>query len=146
LPAGRRPAAARGMGMIEAAAAIPLATWLTFYAAVVALNLSPGSDVLFISAAGAAGGRRAGAAAGIGVACGSLVHVALAAAGVAALIAASAWAFAALRWGGAAYLLWLAWGLWRAPAPVPAGPGAGGTRRAFLRGAVNCALNPKVSV
>ncbi len=88
--------------MIATVLAIPLATWLGFWSACVALNLTPGSDVMFISASGAAGGRGAGVAAGVGVAFGSLVHVALAVLGVAALIAASATAFAVLRWGGAA--------------------------------------------
>jgi threonine/homoserine/homoserine lactone efflux protein len=100
---------------------------------------------MFISASGAAGGHVAGAAAGLGVSAGSLVHVAIAALGVASLIAASEVAFDLLRYGGAAYLLYLAWGLWRAP-PPQAERGSRTVRRAFLRGALNNILNPKVSI
>jgi threonine/homoserine/homoserine lactone efflux protein len=131
--------------MPDTFAAIPLSTWIAFMLATWALNLTPGSDVMFISASGASGGRAAGIAAALGVSTGSLVHVALAVLGVASLIAASDLAFDLLRYGGAAYLLWLAWGLWRAPPSSP-GSGAGSVRRAFARGALNCILNPKVSV
>jgi threonine/homoserine/homoserine lactone efflux protein len=131
--------------MLETALAIPPATYAAFLAASLALNLTPGSDVMFISASGAAGGRGAGAAAGLGVSAGSLFHTLVAVLGVAALLRAHPAAFSALKYAGAVYLLWLAVGLWRAPAPGPRGGGAP-VRRAFLRGAANCALNPKVSV
>jgi threonine/homoserine/homoserine lactone efflux protein len=135
----------RAPAMIEAALAIPPATWLALVLATWALNLTPGSDVMFITASGAAGGTRAAVAAALGISAASLFHVGLAVLGVASLIAASDTALAVLRWGGAAYLVWLAVQLWRAP-PPPARPGAAAIRRAFLRGAVNNILNPKVSI
>ncbi|MFD1809700.1 LysE family translocator [Gemmobacter lanyuensis] len=67
---------------------IPLPQLLAFLAAGVVLNLTPGADVIFATASGMAGGPRAGAVAGIGVGLGGLWHVALAAAGVSALLAA----------------------------------------------------------
>lgn len=130
--------------MIETLLAIPPATWAAFLAAGIALNLTPGSDVMFISASAAAGGRRAGLAAAMGIVAGSLFHVLLAVLGVAALIQASQAAFLALKWGGAAYLLWIAVSFWRAPPPAPGRAAPAG--RAFRRGVVNCALNPKVSI
>lgn len=122
-----------------------IATLLAFLLASVALYVTPGADMMFISASGAAGGVRAGLAAALGVSLGSLFHIALAAGGVAALIAAHPAAYEALRWAGAAYLLWLAWRSWRAR-PAGSGEGAGRVGAAFARGALTNILNPKVSL
>lgn len=121
-------------------------TLLAFIAASLTLNLTPGPDLMFISASGAAGGPRAGIAAGLGVAAGCLWHVGLAAGGVAALLQAHPAAFDALRYAGAAYLLWLAIKAWRAPARIDAGRGMADVKRAFMHGALTNVLNPKVFV
>lgn len=131
---------------LQAVSTIPPATWAAFLLASWALNLTPGQDVLFIIANTLSGGRRAGMASGVGVSCGSLFHVALAVLGVAALIRASETAFMLLKWGGAAYLVWLAISFWRAPTMGEPGAGTADAGRAFWRGALNCILNPKVSV
>ena len=120
-------------------------TLATFLAASVALYLTPGADMMFISASGATGGRRAGIMAGLGVSIGSLSHTVFAVLGVAALIRTSPVAFDVLRYAGAAYLIYLAWQVWRAPPPEP-GEGATDGWRAFRRGALTNLLNPKVSV
>lgn len=117
----------------------------TFLGAGLLLNLTPGSDVMFASASGLAGGPRAGVAAAFGVALGGLLHTALAAAGLAALLAASPTAFEGLRWLGAGYLLFLAVKYWRA-GPAQGVAGAAGLRRAVRRGFVTNALNPKVAL
>jgi threonine/homoserine/homoserine lactone efflux protein len=121
-------------------------TLTTFMAASVALYLTPGADMMFISASGAAGGRGAGIAAAMGVSIGSLFHTVLAVAGVAALIQAHPAAYDALRYIGAAYLAYLAVVTWRAGPPEAAAPGARNIWRAFRRGALTNILNPKVSV
>jgi len=121
-------------------------TLTTFMAASVALYLTPGADMMFISASGAAGGSRAGIAAALGVSLGSLSHTVLAVVGVAALIAASPLAYDLLRYVGAAYLAYLAVVTWRAGPPDPAAVGARDVWRAFRRGALTNLLNPKVSV
>lgn len=132
--------------MIEALFALDGLTLVVFMAASVALYLTPGADMMFIMASGMAGGRRAGVAAAFGVSIGSLFHVALAAGGVAALIAAHPLAYDTLRFVGAAYLIWLAVQAWRAPALKGTADGSRNVWPAFRRGALTNMLNPKVSI
>lgn len=128
--------------MIGLIGAMPLHDYLAFLGAGLVVNLAPGPDVLFATASGLQGGPKVGAAAGLGVAGGALWHVALAALGLSALIAALPQALVVLKWGGALYLLWLAWKSWNAgqAAAVRAALTPG---RAFLRGALTNLLNPK---
>lgn len=77
-----------------------------FIVAGLLLNLTPGPDMAYIAARGAAGGFRAGAAATLGITAGCFVHTLAAATGLSLLLATSATAFAAVKWCGAAYLLY----------------------------------------
>ncbi|MQP74381.1 LysE family translocator [Stenotrophomonas sp. MYb238] len=116
------------------------------------LNLTPGPDVLYIVSRSLRGGRRAGFAAVAGISAGCLVHVALASLGLGVLLATSASLFVAIKWIGAAYLLWVGVRLLRstaAPAALREGiePGAGGTAswwQVFAGGFLTNVLNPKV--
>ncbi|SMX46289.1 LysE family translocator [Actibacterium lipolyticum] len=132
--------------MFELIASIPIATYLAFWAAGIVLNLAPGADVIFTTASGLRGGPRAGGLAGLGVGLGSLVHIALAAAGVSALLAAYPAAFTVLRWAGAAYLAWLAVKAWRAEGGLAEGQGAQTPLSAMRRGFLTNVLNPKVAL
>jgi len=123
-----------------------LVTLAAFLAASIALYLTPGADMMFISASGAAGGLRVGMMAGLGVSLGSLSHTVFAVLGVAALIQTSTLAYDVLRYVGAAYLIYLAVQTWRAPPPNPDADGAKNGWQAFRRGALTNLLNPKVSV
>ncbi|RME18360.1 MAG: LysE family translocator [Alphaproteobacteria bacterium] len=116
-----------------------------FVGAGVVLNLTPGADVMFASASGLAGGPRRGVAAALGVSLGSLLHGALAAFGLAALLAAWPSALAVVKAVGAGYLLYLARKTWGAPS-LAEGKGARGTGQAVWRGFVTNALNPKVAL
>ncbi len=84
-----------------------LHTLLLFVAAGLLLNLTPGPDVLFVSANAMRAGARAGVVAALGIAAGCLVHVGAAALGVSALLAASSTAFGVLKGLGALYLGWV---------------------------------------
>ncbi|RCW65557.1 LysE family translocator [Pseudorhodoferax soli] len=127
---------------------------LLFIAAGWLLNLTPGPDVLCIVRHALRGGVRAGIVAGLGITAGCFVHVAAAAIGVGALLAASATAFNVLKWVGAAYLVWtglrLLFGradaspLAQAEAAPPGAPVA--PRRVFLDGFWTNVLNPKVAL
>ena len=87
-----------------------------FLTAALLVNLTPGPDMLFVAGSSAVHGRRAGVLAALGVGAGCLLHVALAAVGLSALLAASATAFAVVKWAGAAYLVWVGVSMLRARA------------------------------
>ena len=95
---------------------------LAFFTVALLLALSPGPDNLFVLVQSATGGRRAGFAVVAGLMLGVMVHTLAVALGLAAVFAASATAFTVLKLLGAAYLLYLAWGAWRAPASSATGP------------------------
>lgn len=120
-------------------------TLLAFIPAGLALNLTPGADMMFCLGQGLKSGRRAAMAANFGIAVGGLVHTLLAALGLGALVAAHPAAFEAIRWLGVGYLLWLA------VAALRAGPGAlaptGQTfpvEKIFLQALIVNLMNPKV--
>lgn len=116
-----------------------------FIVASLTLLVVPGPAVLYIVARAIDDGRRAGVVSVLGLGAGSVVMVALAAFGVAALIAASPAAFDALRYAGAGYLAWL--GIRAALAPSAAGsamgPGGRSLRRVFWEGVLVSLSNPK---
>lgn len=113
----------------------------------VALTVAPGPDVIFLTSQGLAGGPRAGLSVALGLSSGLLVHTTLAALGVSALFTASPAAFNAVRWAGAAYMVWLAWGSFREqPATAGAKVLAGGPAALYRRGVIMNLLNPKVAL
>lgn len=123
----------------------PEKLWL-FVTSGIVLNLTPGADVMFATAAGLRGGARPGAAAGLGVGLGALWHTLLAALGISALLTAWQGALVALRWAGAGYLLWLAWQSWRAGAGKVGTGGPLTTAEALHRSFLINAANPKVAL
>jgi threonine/homoserine/homoserine lactone efflux protein len=119
-----------------------------FVLAALLLLLTPGPAVLYIVARAIDQGRRAGLVSMLGVHVGTLVHIAAAAVGVSALLAASAAAFSVVKYLGAAYLVYL--GVRRILTRTPSGPAGPGReaqlRRAFLDGVVVNVLNPKTAL
>lgn len=122
-------------------------TLLSFVAAAVLLTFAPGPDVMYLLAKSLAAGTRQGVVLSMGLASGCLFHTTLVACGVAAFIQDNPAAFSALMYLGAAYLLYLAWGAFRAPAADLTLPGAADSFNAFAlyrKGLLMNALNPKV--
>ncbi|MCY7369631.1 MAG: LysE family translocator [Polaromonas sp.] len=134
---------------------------LLFIAAGLLLNLTPGPDVLYIVTNALRSGARAGMVAALGITAGCFVHIVAAALGVGALLTASGSAFAALKWLGAAYLIYVGLGLMlqrRAGAgsmPVVATNSiaacdrknwANGLKAVFFQGFWTNVLNPKVAL
>ena len=136
---------------------MPTDQLLLFIAAGLLLNLTPGPDVLYVVSHALRSGARAGMVAALGITAGCFVHIFAAAVGVSALMAASATAFALLKWAGAAYLVYVGLRLLR-PGPAalvsldaaPAGAAqpqdASAYRAIFVRGFWTNALNPKVAL
>ena len=127
---------------------IPLSDLLLFAAASVALALAPGPDNVFVLTQSALHGPRAGLLVTFGLATGLLVHTAAVALGVAAVFESSALAFELLKYAGAAYLLYLAWGAFRAGAGALSDGAtlAPGAARLYRRGIVMNVTNPKVAI
>lgn len=87
---------------------IPSAANLGLFAgAALVLLLIPGPAVLYIVARSAEQGRLAGLVSDLGIHAATLVHALAAAVGLSALLASSALAFSAVKYAGAAYLIWL---------------------------------------
>lgn len=126
---------------------MPVEPWvlLAFVPAGLALNLTPGADMMFTLAQGLKGGPRAGMAANAGIAVGGMVHTVVAALGLGALVAAHPVAFDVIRWGGVGYLLWLAVQSLRAgPMAARGDVAARSLGRVFVDGLMVNLLNPKV--
>ena len=120
-------------------------TLLAFIPAGLALNLTPGADMMFCLGQGLKSGRRAAMAANFGIALGGMVHTLLAALGLGALVKTHPAAFEAIRWLGVGYLLWLAVGALRAsPFAAEAQVTPASATRAFGQGLMVNLLNPKV--
>lgn len=132
--------------MVETLFSFEAATLIAFMGACFVLYLTPGADMMFTIASGAAGGPAVGVAAAMGISLGVLVHVSLAAAGLSALILAYPAAYDVVRYVGAAYLLYLAVQMWRSSPVEQAVGGARRMRRAFARGFLTNILNPKVAL
>ena len=122
-------------------------TLLLFAGATLLLLALPGPSVLYVVARTVEQGRAAGLVSVLGLETGALIHVGAAAAGVSALVASSPGAFAALRYGGAAYLLWLAARtLLRARGSSPAAAAPASRVQLFRDGVMVDLLNPKTAL
>lgn len=116
---------------------------LAFVPAALALNLTPGADMMFCLGQGLRSGPWPAIAASAGVSLGGFLHALAAGLGLSALVSALPWAFDAIRWIGVTYLLWLAWQTLRSGPTKGTAPGVS-AGRAFVQGLVVNLTNPKV--
>lgn len=130
---------------------------LLFVVAGLVLNLTPGPDVLYIVSNALRSGARAGVAAALGTSAGVFVHIFAATLGVSALLVASGTAFTALKWLGAAYLIYTgvrllfarvenAIDLEAAHARSQGDSGQFSFKKVLMQGFWTNALNPKVAL
>jgi len=107
--------------------------------------LAPGIGVVYTLSVALAQGMRGGFWASVGCTLATIVHMAVAVAGLAAILHSSAVLFQTVKFAGVAYLLWMAWGTLKgagglslqAAVPQPAG-------RILWRGIALNLLNPKI--
>jgi threonine/homoserine/homoserine lactone efflux protein len=116
-----------------------------FLLAALVVAAVPGPGIFYVAARTLSEGRAAGIASTLGTALGGLVHVVAGGLGVSAIIMASAEAFAALKFAGALYLIWLGIRAFREAGKLPPEPKPAGTARAFREGIVVEATNPKTA-
>jgi threonine/homoserine/homoserine lactone efflux protein len=118
-----------------------------FLLAALVLAAIPGPGLLYVLARSLGGGRSVGMRSSYGTAVGGMVHVVAAAAGLSALLAASATGFTIVKYLGAAYLVWLGIvALRSANEPPPALGGSSSDAGAFRQGVLTEALNPKTAL
>jgi threonine/homoserine/homoserine lactone efflux protein len=115
------------------------------------LNITPGPDTLYIVGRSSTQGWRAGAVAALGIGAGTLVHICAAALGLSAILAASATAFTAVKFIGAAYLLYVGMTLIRSASATQSStstaiPRTATIRGLFIQGFLTNVLNPKVAL
>ena len=120
-----------------------------FVLASIMLNLIPGPDTFYILGRSMAQGKRTGIASALGISAGAVCHTLMAAVGLSALITASPVAFTAVKWAGAAYLVYMGIKMVFTRQSGLAGNGplteqsfAG----VFRQGLITNALNPKVAL
>jgi threonine/homoserine/homoserine lactone efflux protein len=120
-------------------------TWLAFAAATAVLLVIPGPTILLVISYALGRGMRAALPVAIGVALDDFTAMTLSMLGVGALLATSAVLFTALKWAGAAYLIWLGITLWRAGGRLEATPARDDTPslRMLAHTWLATALNPK---
>jgi threonine/homoserine/homoserine lactone efflux protein len=109
---------------------------------------SPGTGVLYTLAVALAQGSRASVAAAFGCTLGIVPQMLGAMLGLAAILHTSALAFAALKWCGVAYLLYMAWQALRETGAlaIKAEPSAKSDRRVIATAVLINILNPKLSI
>jgi threonine/homoserine/homoserine lactone efflux protein len=123
-------------------------TLALFMLAALALNLTPGPDMLYVTARSVSDGRRAGIVAALGIGAGTLAHITALALGLAALLAAVPLAYDALRIGGAIYLLVIGVQLLLRPrgATATAALAPASNTMIFAQAVLTNVLNPKVAL
>jgi threonine/homoserine/homoserine lactone efflux protein len=109
---------------------------------------SPGTGVLYTLAVALAQGSRASVAAAFGCTLGIVPQMIATMLGLAAILHTSALAFAALKWCGVAYLLYMAWQALRETGAlaISAAPSAKSDRRVIVTAVLINILNPKLSI
>ncbi|MBA7468752.1 Leucine efflux protein [subsurface metagenome] len=122
---------------------------LAFALTALIIEITPGPNMTYLAALSLSSGMRTGFAAVAGIAIGLATYGIVAAFGLAAVIDSSPVLYGILRWGGVAYLLWLAWETWsseRETSPDATDGPDGEPWVAFRRGLITNLLNPKAAV
>ena len=119
-----------------------------FLSATLALNITPGPDMLYVIGRSISQGRGAGVVSALGVSAGTFFHIAAVTLWLCAFLTAVPTAYTAIRIAGGCYLIYLG-----AKALLSAGSASddvaikpASMRRIFVQGAITNILNPKVAL
>jgi threonine/homoserine/homoserine lactone efflux protein len=121
---------------------------MNFFITCLIVVLIPGTGVIFTVSTGLTAGKRASVFAALGCTAGIIPHLLASILGLSALLHTSALAFEALKFAGAAYLLYLAYATWRDRSAFAMNdtPTATTARNLMLRGFLLNILNPKLTI
>ncbi|RBP81731.1 LysE family translocator [Marinomonas rhizomae] len=125
-----------------------LESGITFFVAIFIFSITPGPGIFAILARSISKGARASFSLSLGMVMSDIVYLVMACYGLAAI--ASAWeeVFLAIRYAGAAYLIYLGWRMWISPvSPMSSGDNlqeANNEVASFIQGFMISASNPKV--
>jgi len=122
LPARQASGSVRWWQSEQREISMAIEAWLAFAAASAILLVIPGPTVLLVDSYALGQGWRTALPTAVGVALGDFTAMTLSMLGVGALLATSAMLFTALKWIGAAYLVWLGIKLWQAGNSLEAAP------------------------
>jgi threonine/homoserine/homoserine lactone efflux protein len=127
---------------------IDLETMIVFIGVATALSAVTGPDNIFVLTQSAVHGRFTGLLVTLSITLGLFVHTTAVALGVADIFLKSHYTFSALKYAGAAYLLYLAWQAFTAPkGNFEVDKSKSETsQKLFLRGFILCDANPKVTI
>ncbi|HCG8040380.1 TPA: LysE family translocator [Vibrio parahaemolyticus] len=121
-----------------------------FVIACLAINMIPGPDVIYIVSNTMKGKLASGMKAAIGLGIGYFIHTLAACLGLSAIILSSAVAFTAVKWLGAAYLVYLGvqalLSMWRGESKLVVNESLGSNKNVFAQGVIVSVLNPKVAL
>ncbi|HUO61494.1 MAG TPA: LysE family translocator [Candidatus Acidoferrales bacterium] len=118
-----------------------------FLAAATLLAVTPGPGIFYVLTCSLAGGKREGILSAFGTFAGGLIHVVAAGLGLSAVLAASATAFAVVKYAGALYLVWVGFQMIRTRnVPMDELSEGRNTNHAFRQGVVTEVLNPKTAL
>ena len=123
-----------------------LSTVLYFLAASILLTIAPGPDIMYLLAKSLSDGAKSGISLAAGLCSGLIFHTSLVIFGVAALIQSSPTALSALKYLGAAYLLYLSWSAFHESGDLKLrhDKKTGSYFKLYRRGIIMNVLNPKV--
>ena len=110
--------------------------------------LVPGTGVIYTVSTGLFQGWRASIAAAVGCTCGIIPHMLVAILGLSAILHFSALVFTVIKYAGAAYLIYLAWSMWRETGRLQfhAAGKKQHLRHIAIKGILVNILNPKLSI
>ncbi|MCK3655379.1 lysine transporter LysE [Pasteurellaceae bacterium Macca] len=116
-----------------------------FVIASILLNLTPGSDTLYILTRTIGEGGKSGIMSSLGILVGTMIHILAVSLGLSQIIVHSPILFDAIKYAGAIYLLYLGIKAWRKPLVIKENPLENlPLAKIFIQGMVTNLLNPKV--